>query len=85
MSGTTTTRNCLPVCSSVGHEIVNVTVWRCLHHDAYAGSLVRYVDTPSEPLVQRDIEWVGGPFTADLDLEALVQQIRAQLQTLLAP
>lgn len=78
----TSTESCAPLCASIGHTFVTLTVWRCEHHGALSGVLTTYTEaaTGLTDVVER--EWVSGPFTADLDLEQLVGWIRASLEEL---
>lgn len=74
-----TTAQCLPLCASIGHHFVTVTVWRCDHHGALSAHVSAYHETAEGPVVKEASEWFSGPFTADLDVLSLIESIRTQL------
>lgn len=70
--GHTHTEVCAPMCASIGHTFVTLSVWRCDHHGALSGVLTTYTEAADglTKVVSRD--WVSGPFTADMDLVELL-------------
>lgn len=79
-----TTAQCAPMCSSVGHTFLTLSVWRCDHHGALTGVLSTYTETADGLVNRTDSEWVSGPFTADLDVSLLLERVQAALHALLA-
>lgn len=78
-----TTAQCAPLCSSVGHTFLTLSVWRCDHHGALTGVLSTYTEA-ADGLVNRvDTDWLSGPFTADLDVSRLLELVTAALHGLL--
>lgn len=78
------TPQCMPLCGQVGHRFVTIAVWRCDHHGALSAVVSAYTDTEAGPALSGSSEWLSGPFTADLDLEVLMQSIRNELLRLSA-
>jgi hypothetical protein len=77
------TEVCAPLCPSVGHTFVTLSVWRCDHHGALTGVLSTYQENAEGLVNVLDREWVSGPFTADMDLAELTEMVGAALRQLL--
>lgn len=82
--GNTHTEVCAPLCASVGHTFVTLSVWRCDHHGALSGVLTTYTEGADGLTAVVAREWVSGPFTAELDLSQLVADVAAALHALIA-
>lgn len=80
--GHTHTEVCAPLCPSVGHTFVTLSVWRCDHHGALSGVLTSYTEEPDGLVVTQEKEWVSGPFTADMDLASLLDAVSEYLYRL---
>ena len=81
----TSTELCQPLCASVGHTFVTLSVWRCDHHGALTGVLTTYIEGADALTEVVSKDWVGGPFTADLDINVLLDLVTNALHGLIAP
>lgn len=80
--GHTHTEVCAPLCPSVGHTFVTLSVWRCDHHGALSGVLTTYTEGADGLTQVVSKEWVSGPFTADMDLADLIEMTGSALHRL---
>ena len=80
----THTEVCAPMCASVGHTFVTLSVWRCDHHGALSGVLTTYTESAEGLTAVVAREWVSGPFTADMDITELVGMVAASLRALIS-